>query len=286
MPSYIFYALLGAFLSGFYSFVIKFIAHKKYDVKLITIYSYWWGFVFALCYVLYQWITLEFSQIVLILAFINTLFYYFSILSRVESMKNIDSVIYFPIFKTLTPVMVALFSFFYLQESLNMQEFIWIVLWLCVPLWLLHKTENKRQKNLKRGVIFLLITSLLTLLSSIAAKQLHIVEWDVLTFLIISMFFWTGISLLTYKSQKKTQLKKEYYNKNFLLLWVIIGLLHVTSFYAFAQSLQWNLAIAFTINSFSILIPIVLSIFFFKEHFNLQKWFVIWLSILSMIFFI
>jgi uncharacterized membrane protein len=52
------------------------------------------------------------------------------------------------------------------------------------------------------------------------------------------------------------------------------------------HAVTWNFAVAFTINSFSILIPIILSIIFYWEHFNLKKWMVIVLSIVSILLFI
>jgi multidrug transporter EmrE-like cation transporter len=65
-------------------------------------------------------------------------------------------------------------------------------------------------------------------------------------------------------------------------MWVF----HYTSFYCFTRALEGNLAVVFTINSFAILIPIILSIIFYKDHFNFKKAFVIALSIVSIILFI
>jgi uncharacterized membrane protein len=50
--------------------------------------------------------------------------------------------------------------------------------------------------------------------------------------------------------------------------------------------MEWNLAIVSTITSFSILIPIVLSVIFYKEKMTYKKAFVIFLSIISIILFI
>jgi uncharacterized membrane protein len=66
----------------------------------------------------------------------------------------------------------------------------------------------------------------------------------------------------------------------------LIGIFHFLAFMTFQKALTGNLAVVFTINSFSILIPIILSIIFYKDHFNKKKAFVIALSIVSIILFI
>ena len=58
------------------------------------------------------------------------------------------------------------------------------------------------------------------------------------------------------------------------------------SFLTFTKAVEWNLAIVYTINSFSILVPIILSVIFYKEEMTYKKAFVIFLSVISMLLFI
>jgi uncharacterized membrane protein len=51
-------------------------------------------------------------------------------------------------------------------------------------------------------------------------------------------------------------------------------------------ALEGNMAVVYTINSFSILITVLLSVFFFKEHFNFKKALAVIASVLAGVFFI
>ena len=55
-------------------------------------------------------------------AFGNVLFYFLSMLTRMEGMRNIDTVIFYPLYKTISPVLVTLVSFFFFQEVLSLKE--------------------------------------------------------------------------------------------------------------------------------------------------------------------
>ena len=51
-------------------------------------------------------------------------------------------------------------------------------------------------------------------------------------------------------------------------MWII----HLIVFYVFTKAIEWNLAISYTINSFSILIfTIILLVIFYKEDNNFLK---------------
>jgi multidrug transporter EmrE-like cation transporter len=65
------------------------------------------------------------------------------------SLRNIDTVIFFPLYKTFSPILVTIISFFFFQEMLTMKEFFGILLGIAVPLMLITSHEEKRQTNLK-----------------------------------------------------------------------------------------------------------------------------------------
>ncbi len=110
---------------------------------------------------------------------------------------------------------------------------------------------------------------------------------DLSLFVFFWAFFWFLSSIIIYKFDKaKKNLKYEKQNKDIIKFSVFQWVIHFFAFYFFIKALEWNLAVVYTINSFSILIPIILSIIFFKEHFSFKKAFVIVLSIISIILFI
>jgi multidrug transporter EmrE-like cation transporter len=121
-------------------------------------------------------------------------------------------------------------------------------------------------------------------------KQVSVLGLDIWLLVFISSLSWSIISAISYKSfknqHKKKGIDKKYSTKDIYKFSLILWFFNVISFYSFARALEGNLAIAFTINSFSILIPIILSIIFYKDHFDIKKGFVILLSIISIILFI
>lgn len=284
MESWLIFSIASIFLAGIYSFLIKVAAMKNYNPSMVTGYGYLAGAVFAGIFLFLEWLQILDIKAIMVFAFINVLFYFFSTLTRIESMKNIDSVLFFPIFKTVSPILVTLAGIFLFHETLTTKEIIWIILWISVPLLLIWAHENKRQINLKKGIIFLMISSALVLVSTVMIKQVNLLELNIPLFVFFTMIFGYFVSIISNKTLSKKN--KNYETKNIFWFGLFMWIFHYASFYCFTRSLEGNLAVAFTINSFAILIPIILSIIFYKDHFNLKKAFVILLSIISIILFI
>lgn len=150
---------------------------------------------------------------------------------------------------------------------------------------LITNNERKIQKNLKRWVIFLILTAFIIMITNGSAKEVMVQNLNVNFFIFCTSFMWMIMSFSSYKLLHKNN-KKNYKTDKIVLIGIILWVVHYLTFATFQRSLVWNLAIVFTINSFSMLIPIILSIIFYKEHFNIKKWFVIALSIASIIMFI
>jgi len=222
--------------------------------------------------------------LVLMLSFVNMALLTISVNSRVASLKNIDTVIFYPLYKTFSPILITIASLVIFQEILSFREVIGIVVWISVPLLLLTKTEDRIQKNLYKGFIFMAITVILWSIASVMPKIAHVQNLNIDTFILWA--FLTGVLfsswiLLFQKPLWDKQFKKAPYH-----FWIILGLSHFWGSYFFIHALTGNLAVVFTINSFSILVPIILSIIFYGEHFNLKKGIVIALSIVSILLFI
>ena len=93
---------------------------------------------------------------------------------------------------------------------------------------------------------------------------------------------WWLLSLFQYK--RKSNLNKNniskikrtaIFNGFLVFIWSVF----------FIKALSWSLLIVYTINSFSILVPIILSTIFYKENLDLRKIIAIILTIMSMLFF-
>ena len=288
METWMMWALAGAFFGGFYNFTFKMIAQRNYDTYLATIYTYWVAAVISLVvFLMNSWLPTIRKTIMFIavLWFINIFFYTISIVTRVESMRSIDSVIFFPLYKTFGPIMVTGVSLFVFKEYLEPRDILGIIAGISVPLLLITKTENRIQKNLFRWVTLVILTAVLTSISSMIPKFVEVKGLDIDFFMLSSFFFWVFFSTIWYHVHKRNT-KRKYETQGLIKFSLLTGVIHYIAFYTFMRSMEWNLAVAFTINSFSILVPIILSIIFYWEHFNLKKGIVMLLSIVSILLFI
>ncbi len=265
---------------------MKVMQERKYSVSFITLLSSISGMCISAIYCSYKyWFfwPIEWLPWLLLLAFGNTLFYFFSIQTRVKSLKNIDTTIFFPLHKTFWPLLVLAISFLFFDDSISFKELVGIGVWIIVPLMLITKSENKVQKNLKLGILFIFFTSILAAISSIFPKQAYVLSMNMDLFTFFMLLFWTFISGISYFFIEK---KKVIIDKWMIKFWTLFGILYFWALMTFNLAMEWNLAVVITINSFSILIPIILSVIFYKEEMTYKKAFVIFLSIVSVILFI
>jgi len=287
METWLIYALLSVVVCGSYNFAMKVVSSRNYNVSIVNRYSYLISAFLWFIYFLSNYRNYEVwsIKIVILLSFLSSFLFSLSVFSRVKSMKNIDSVIFFPIYKTIWPIIVTIISILFFKEALTPREIIWIIIGISVPLLLITKKEHSIQKNLFIWLIFVLITAILTSWVSSVQKIVMNGEYNSPLFVLFVAIFWTLFAYITFLLNKSNN---HTYNEKWVVKFsILVWTLSFFWFFTFLKALDgWNLAVVYTINSFSILVPIILSIFFYKEHFNLRKFIVIMMSIISIILFI
>jgi drug/metabolite transporter (DMT)-like permease len=275
-------ALLSWVFAGLMLFSSKFSAEKNHSSFLVTSYSFLVCSCISLFLLLINWVSLDNTLTVLILSILNWLLYMLALLVRIEWLKNITTVIYFPINKVIAPIIIMLIAWFYFKETFSYLELFWIFLWITVPLLLVWEKENKRQKNLKKWLILLVVSTIFSTLSSATWKEVVVSGYNFFFFLTVTSITWATISYIVYhrKHKKLNDHSLSKIKRTWIISWVFLFL----SIYFFMRSTVWNLGVVYTINSFSILIPIILSIIFYKEHCDKKKALAIFLSIVSLFF--
>ena len=108
----------------------------------------------------------------------------------------------------------------------------------------------------------MLITSIFSAIAPIFVKLANNQEFDTMTYVFLSFSVGIFFSYFGHTFEKKRAHKKHNIVgvRRFAL---VIGILHFVTFYSYVKAFEGNIAIAFTINSFAILIPIILSILFY-----------------------
>jgi transporter family protein len=287
MELWVLFALLSAVSAGVYSFLLKISAENNNNPTITILYSNIVSTILLIIFSIIFKIDL-FTTVIYAMLFgaINMFTYYFGVISRIYSLKHIDATIYFPIYKTLGPILVLLASLFLFNEILTLKEFCGIILGLIVPLLLLSKDENTRQKNLKTGIILLLIGTVLTSFSASISKYYVNSGSSLMGYLFFSALTGILIGGMDFNFNKKARIKKKFSNKYIHKLGIPLGVSKISTSVFFLLALEGNLAIVFTLNSFSILITIILSVLIYKEHFDLKKGIAVALSIVAILFFI
>lgn len=283
LESWFIYALLSALFAGLFSYSGKISAEKEHNSMISIWYSCLSSAFFSFVLFLIMWWKIDPLWLVLILSVWNGVFYMISLVARNKALKSIDSTIFFPIHKVVAWMIVTFIGVVIFRDLLSLWETLWVIVWMFVPLILITKKENSLQKNLKLWVIITVIWSISSWIAISFGKTLAINNLSILAFISVTWITWWVITLIAWKEKYKNVFVISWNKiKRYALMnWFLLTL----SMYFFIKSMEWNLAIVYTINSFSILIPIILSVIFYKEKLGIRKVIVILLSILSILLF-
>lgn len=138
-------AVIAAIANGIYSFIGKVSAEKKFDTDILLMHSYFWALICAISLYIYRDpdTAVLVVPILFILSFISELAYYFGSKIRIKSLEYIDTSIYFPMYKTLGPVLVVFVGLFLFNEPLSFYEWLGVFLGIVTSLLLLNREESK-----------------------------------------------------------------------------------------------------------------------------------------------
>lgn len=191
---------------------------------------------------------------------------------RIESLKYIDSVIYFPINKVLGPLMIVVIGAGWFGDTFNLQQYIGIAFSITVPILLLSAVEHHRQRNLPEGLVFLVISTILTTFTPVLSKLGFLYQNDVIFFLAASQLAGTACSLSILLKQRGMRSVVSHIDRRDVWLGSCIGLVGFASYFTFLQALSMgNISLVYVIQAHYILIPIILSVWWYGEHINVRK---------------
>jgi drug/metabolite transporter (DMT)-like permease len=176
----------------------------------------------------------------------------------------------------------------FLKESLTMPEWLGVILGLITPLLLITKSEHHRQNHLKKGLLLMLLSALMAALAAAVNKYgADLFSSILILAALIYVFSALFGMLLTLIHGNNSKHGKHSTNAPVVFCFVM-GALGYLSFATImiAFSLGGLLSVVYTINSMYILVPIVLSIIYYKEHWNLQKVLAIAASLLALFFMV
>ncbi len=202
---------------------------------------------------------------------------------RIEALRHIDSVIFFPLNKVLGPLLVVAGGVWWFGDALTTREYIGIALSLSVPLFLVSSVEHHRQNNLRLGLIFVVISTFLTSVGVLLTKQGLLHDADVLFIMGVSQFAGFVASAMIFFRERVVRDAANFgVSKHDLHLGLIAGVLAFLSFSALLKAMSTGaISLVYVIHAHYILVPIVLSIWWYQEHINTRKVIAVALSFLA-----
>jgi drug/metabolite transporter (DMT)-like permease len=281
-------AVIAAFLSGCANFIFKIAARRDYPASQFSFYG---GIFSVIATAPLVWFFSSVSTMP-VLAYLAALLAGmlggFNNIGKVKALKYIDTTIYFPLFKLLSPFLAIIFGMVFFVERFTTVEWIGLLLGMFVPLMLITPSEHRRQNNLLFGLVFIGFTALFAASGSALSAFAIRAVGDVLSVLITMSF---GIVLGSLVADLYlggfSRVKTLFAPKNettFIVLAILrsIFISVAVGLIIFAYGNGGSVGVVHTINSMYILIPIVLSIIFYGEHWNLQKVVAIILSVAAL----
>ncbi len=274
------FALASVIFAGLFSFLLKVGAERSHgSAALNTVIS----LVSLACSLIGMLFIHEpFGWALLALAFVNGFMYIFGSIARSEALSNIDATLFFPLYKVTGPILVLTLAVAFLGERLTTVQWLGFFLAVAVPVLLIDKLESSRQKNLGKGIRFLLLSTAMigggTILSKLAMDR----GADVFTFAAVAYFITILGTGAMHVRGNGTGVPGSW--RDVVFIGTLAGVFQFLGFIAILYAYQTGpMGIAYAINSTYILIPIVLSIWYYGEHWNVRKAAAIALSVLAVV---
>ncbi len=192
---------------------------------------------------------------------------------RIEALKYIDSVLFFPINKMLGPLVVVIGGVALFGDALTLTQYVGIGLSITVPLILVSSVEHERQKNLLLGLKLLVVSTVLSAGSLLLSKEGFLLGASALLMLGVSQFAGTIASAAILVRQHGAGLPMiAHADKRDVQIGILSAIFGLVSAYSLFKALSTGLvSLVYVIQAHYILIPIVLSVWWYKDHINLRK---------------
>jgi len=282
--------LVATLLAGLSNFAFKVASKRDYNGELFSLYggllnmlllplAYFYGGEFV------GWFLVFVMLVVGAVGAVNNV-------AKIIALRFVDTSIYFPLYKTITPALAIVYGVYFFDELFSAKEWLGLFLGLLVPLVMIHKSDFKTQNNLTLGLWLVILTGVISAGAAALNKYATIFSGGAVLQLVA--FASVGIVLgslvsFFYKNRKKNLVALLQDQTNVPLVgWAFAraGLITASMwFMLLAFSDGAPLAIANTIQSFYFLIPIVLSVMFYKEKIGWRRLLAIVLCMLTLVLF-
>ncbi|NQZ84946.1 MAG: EamA family transporter [Nanoarchaeales archaeon] len=286
MEVWLFYSLIAALLLGFFSFTTKIASERKLDETYILFFLYLFSSIYS---VIYLFLFGEFilNSITIIIAVIMGIGYPYVLKTRLISLRYISASTYFINYRIFSSTILLGLGVLIFSEVLNYFQLLGILIGFLVFYLLLEKkTSSETNVEFKKGILFLFIGIVLVSLLHVAAKYNAVNNPEFFTYNLLHFTIGTIFFIFT-KFDKIKQINSKTKNIKFIIWFSALqGLLFSGNGMFFYYAYQvGNLAIVYKTISYSLFIPVVLSIIVYKEKVDFKKVIAFVLTVVSIYLF-
>lgn len=290
MEIWIIFALISCFATGMFWFFQKIESESKtLNSEAFIIYAHLWMVIIPILWLLIWKVDIIFDWNMLLIALILNFLYVIIIKTRLLSLKFLSSSTYFINYRIFSSILLLVLGQVFFWELISTKEYIWIFLWFFIFYLLLEKKDSQETKSdFKKWYIFLTLG--IVLLSIIWLSQKYLILWnfDVMSYMLYSWFFWI-FSVFILSKNKDKALRSLYLKESkdkilVLSAWIIFPIWLYWNCSALLS--WWDVAIVYKIISYSLFIPIILSIIIYKEKVTWKKLLAFILTVASIWLFV
>jgi uncharacterized membrane protein len=206
------------------------------------------------------------------------------LIARSDGLTHVHATIFFPIYKIAGPALVLASGLFLFHERLTAMQAIGIVLVFAVPLLLIDRLEHVRQNDLFKGVLLAIVSALFISTTQVMSKFAASPAETMRTFMVFDYAFASLGALVLYMRSGGGRRNTDMRRLETVYFSVLAG---ATQFVGFLMLIiayrSGPISTIYAINSTYIVIPIVLSIWFYGEHWNLHKAIAVVLSVVAVV---
>lgn len=284
----IFWILAATILAGVHTSIGKIISSKKINSSINSALTFLVSaFIFSICAFVWQEPLPKDVWLIFGLAFASGAVYGVSFIARIQALNYIDSVLFFPINKILGPIITVFMGVFLFSESLTHTQIFGVIVSIFVPLLLISKHEKIRQTNLNIGLLLVVLATVTGTFQAYFLKTAFNIHHYIFLIIALTQFFaFVSSCIIFLYNQKKTEVKFEFAVHDFKY-GVFSGLVGSLSFASFSKALSIApISLVYTIHAHYILIPILFSVIYYKEHMDIRKLLAVVLSMLAIGFLV
>jgi uncharacterized membrane protein len=287
LHNWLVFAILASFSVGLFSFVNKISVERKHSEKLALIFLYVNQVVFSFLAVVFFG-NFSFDGKTFLISIMSGSLLVIVFKSRFFALKYLDSAVYFTNFRIFSSTILLFIGILFFGDELTIKEVTGFILGVSIFLLLIDKNKIKN-KEYKKAMKALLVGIIGITLFGVAMKLVSLGGTNILNFIFYQALVSFVFTLLLFK---KDIFKKETYKQpnkkeifRFSVFQAFVQVINPLLF-LHALSLGADLGIAYKVLSYSILIPIMLSILFYKEKVGKKKVLAFTLAIISIWFFV